>query len=54
MLLFISILIFFSAILILWMLLIGANKSKTDMEKYIEDNLQMQYLRDFSKQNHKC
>lgn len=45
--LFISnfILIVFS--LFLWMLLIASSRFKSDEEKFIEDNLQMQYLREF-------
>lgn len=46
--LFISsfILIIFS--LFLWMLLIVSSKSISDEEKFIEDNLQMQYLKEFA------
>ena len=46
--LFISnfILIVFS--LFLWMLLIASSRFKSDEEKFIEDNLQMQYLREFT------
>lgn len=45
----------FSTILILiiimlsWSLIIGSNKSKTNQEKYIEDILQMKYLKNFEK-----
>ena len=49
MVLFISILIIFIFILFLWSLLIGSNKSKTDEERFIEDNLQMEYLKKFQK-----
>ena len=38
-------------ILFLWILLISCNKSKTDEEIFIEDNLQMQYLKEFSLKN---
>lgn len=43
--LFISSILFFQEIF-LWILLIQSKKSKTDEEKFIEDNLQMQYLKD--------
>ena len=45
--LFISSIILIILVLFLWMLLIGSNKSKSDEEKFIEDNLQMQYLKKF-------
>ena len=46
--LFISNFILISFILFLWMLLIASSKFKSDEEKFIEDNLQMQYLREFA------
>ena len=46
--LFISNFILISFILFLWMLLIASNKFKSDEEKFIEDNLQMQYLKEFA------
>lgn len=36
-------------ILLLWSLIIGSNKSKTNQEKYLEDILQMKYLKNFEK-----
>ena len=45
--LFISMLLL-SNVLFLWMLCIASEKSKTNQEKFIEDNLQMQYLREYS------
>lgn len=45
--LFISSFILISFVLFLWMLLIASSKFKSDEEKFIEDNLQMQYLKDF-------
>ena len=48
MLLFSSIFVIFIFILFLWILLISSNKSKSNEEKFIEDNLQMQYLKEFS------
>ena len=47
MVLFISSFIFIIFILFLWMLLIASSKFKSDEEKFIEDNLQMQYLKEF-------
>lgn len=47
MLLFISSFIIISFILFLWMLLIASSKSKSSEEKFVEDNLQMQYLKEF-------
>ena len=44
---FISSFIVFNVILFLWMLLISSSKSKSNEEKFIEDNLQMQYLKEF-------
>lgn len=44
--LFISVILFFQEI-ILWILLIQNKKSRTDEEQFIEDNLQMEYLREF-------
>ena len=46
--LFISSFILITFILFLWMLLIASSKSKSDEEIFIEDNLQMQYLKEFS------
>lgn len=46
--LFISSFIFITFILFLWMLLIASNKFKPDEEKFMEDNLQMQYLKEFA------
>ena len=46
--LFISSFILVGFILFLLMLLIASSKFKSDEEKFIEDNLQMQYLRKFS------
>ena len=48
MLLFISSFILINFILFLWTLLIATNKLKSEEEKFIEDNLQMQYLREFA------
>ncbi len=48
MVLFVSSFIIFSFVLFLWMLLIASNKSKSCEEKFIEDNLQMQYLKEFA------
>lgn len=48
MILFISSFIIIIFILFLWMLLIASSKSKSDEEKFIEDNLQMQYLKEFA------
>lgn len=45
--LFISSFILINLILFLWMLLIASSKFKSDEEKFIEDNLQMQYLKEF-------
>ena len=45
--LFISSFILINFILFLWMLLIASSKFKSDEEKFIEDNLQMQYLKEF-------
>ena len=45
--LFISSFILIIFVLFLWMLLIASSKSKSDEEKFIEDNLQMQYLKEF-------
>ena len=44
--LFISSFILIVYILFLWMLLIASSKFKSDEEKFIEDNLQMQYLKE--------
>ena len=51
--LFISIFFIIILILFLWMLLISSNKFKSDEEKFIEDNLQMQYLKEFSLKSYK-
>ena len=45
---FISIIFIILIFLFLWMLLIASNKSKSCEEKFIEDNLQMQYLKEFA------
>ena len=45
--LFISSFILIVYSLFLWMLLIASSKFKSDEEKFIEDNLQMQYLKEF-------
>ena len=45
--LLISNFILISFILFLWMLLIASSKFKSDEEKFIEDNLQMKYLKEF-------
>ena len=45
--LFISNFILICFILFLWMLLVATSKFKSDEEKFIEDNLQMQYLKEF-------
>ena len=45
--LFISIIFIITFSLFLWMLLISSKKSITNEEQYIEDNLQMEYLRNF-------
>lgn len=42
--LFISSILFFQEVF-LWILLVQSKKSKTDKEQFIEDNLQMQYLK---------
>ena len=48
--LFISTNIFIFQIL-LWILLIQSKKSMSDEEKFIEDNLQMQYLKEIKIKN---
>ena len=48
--LFISMNIFIFQIL-LWILLIQSKKSMSDEEKFIEDNLQMQYLKEIKIKN---
>lgn len=45
--LFISSFILINFILFLWMLLIASSKSKSDEEQFMEDNLQMEYLKSF-------
>ncbi len=35
------------SILFLWMLLISTKNLRTNKEQYIEDNLQMQFLKEF-------
>lgn len=47
MLVFISIFIISSFSLFLWMILIVSSKSRSDEEEFIEDNLQMKYLKGF-------
>ncbi len=42
----ISVILFFQEIF-LWVLLIQYKKSTSDEEQFIEDNLQMEYLRNF-------
>lgn len=44
--LFISCLLFFQEIL-LWFLLIQSKKSMSDEERFVEDNLQMEYLKKY-------
>ena len=52
--------IFFSIILSInilfqWLLLISNKKSQTKEEKFVEDNLQMQYLKEYkNKKTRKC
>lgn len=46
--LFISSIILINSSLFLWMLLIASNKFKSNEEKFIEDNLQMEYLRGYA------
>lgn len=50
--LFISCILFFQPVL-LWILLIQYKKSETNEEKFIEDNLQMKYLREFQNRKSK-
>lgn len=50
--LFISCILFFQPVL-LWILLIQYKKSETNEEKFIEDNLQMEYLREFQNRKSK-
>ena len=45
--LFISSFILIIFILFLWVLVIASSKSKSNEERFIEDSLQMQYLKDF-------
>ena len=40
--------IFFIQVILLWILLIESKKLVSDEERFIEDNLQMQYLKEFS------
>ena len=41
-------------ILFLWLLLISSKKSQSKEEKFVEDNLQMQYLKEYkNKKNRK-
>ena len=42
--LFISSFILIIFVLFLWMLMIASSRFKSDDERFIEDNLQMQYL----------
>lgn len=46
--LFISSFILVNFVLFLWMLLVASSKFKSNKEKFIEDNLQMQYLKEFA------
>ena len=46
--LFISIFFIIISFLFLWTLLISNKNSKTIEEQYIEDSLQMQYLKEFA------
>ena len=46
--LFISIIFIFIYSLFLWMLLISNKNSMTNEEQYIEDNLQMQFLKEYA------
>lgn len=46
--LFISSFILVNFVLFLWMLLVASSKFKSNEEKFIEDNLQMQYLKEFA------
>ncbi len=45
--LFISSFFMFSFVLFLWMLLIASNRFKSDEERFIEDNLQMEFLKNY-------
>ena len=45
----ISIVFFIISFLFLWMLLISTKNSRTIEEQYIEDNLQMQFLKNYKK-----
>lgn len=40
--------IFFIQVILLWILLIESKKLVSDEERFIEDNLQMKYLKEFS------
>ena len=46
--LFISSFILIIFVLFLWMLMIASSRFKSDDERFIEDNLQMQYLKEFA------
>ena len=46
--LFISTFILIIFVLFLWMLMIASSRFKSDDERFIEDNLQMQYLKEFA------
>jgi len=41
-----SIFLFFQEIL-LWLIILGSNRSKTNKEQFIEDNIQMEYLKKY-------
>ena len=45
----VSIIFIILSFLFLWMLLISTKKSRTVEEQYIEDNLQMQFLKNYKK-----
>ena len=49
MLLLVSFLFIFLSFLFLWSLVIASKNSKTIEEQYIDDNLQMQFLKNFIK-----
>lgn len=46
------ILTFIASALFLWTILIENKKARTDFEQYIEDNVQMQFLKEY--QNKHC
>ncbi len=43
----ISIIININLILFVWVLLVSSQKNKTDREKYLEDIIQMEYLKNY-------